>query len=69
MVQRPEQLGPAEVAAVYAAGVSRAALEDAVHVCANFSIIVRIADAFAFHVPSDAEFVASARQLLERGYR
>ena len=69
MVQRPDELGPADAAAVQAAGVSRAALEDAVAVCANFSIIVRIADAFEFHVPTDAEFLASARQLLERGYR
>jgi alkylhydroperoxidase family enzyme len=69
MTLHPDQLGPEDVRAALAAGVSRTALVDAVHVCANFSIIVRIADAFAFHVQTDAEFLASARQLLKRGYR
>jgi hypothetical protein len=69
MTMRPDELGPADAEAVYAAGVSRAALEDAVYVCANFSIIVRLAEAFEFHVPTDAEFLASAKQLLKRGYR
>jgi alkylhydroperoxidase family enzyme len=69
MSRTPDALGPDDVDAVYAAGVSRAALEDAIHVCANFSVIVRIADAFEFHIPSKADFIASAHQLLKRGYR
>lgn len=69
MTMRSDELSPADAEAVFAAGVSRAALEDAVYVCANFSIIVRIADAFEFHIPTEAQFVASARMLLERGYR
>ncbi len=68
MTMRPDELGPADAEAVYAAGVSRAALEDAVYVCANFSIIVRLADAFEFHIPTDAQFLTSAKRLLEKGY-
>jgi len=65
----PDDLGAADVEAAYAAGVSRDALEDAIHVCANFNVIVRIADAFEFEVPSKADFIATAHNLLKRGYR
>jgi hypothetical protein len=69
MTLDPDSLEPADVEAAYAAGVSRDALEDAIHVCANFSVIVRIADAFEFQVPSKADFLVAARSLLKRGYR
>jgi alkylhydroperoxidase family enzyme len=66
---RPEALGPEDAAAVRAAGVSDAALADAIHVCALFNTIDRIADALAFHVPprEDAERVAP--RFFARGYR
>ncbi|MGH3001084.1 MAG: hypothetical protein ACRDM1_00175, partial [Gaiellaceae bacterium] len=48
---RPEELEPADADAVRAAGVSDAALRDAVTVCALFSMIVRLADSFGWDVP------------------
>ncbi len=45
MTLRPDELGPADAEAVRAAGVSDAALENAVHVCAAFNMIARLGDA------------------------
>jgi alkylhydroperoxidase family enzyme len=64
----PEAFGPADVQAVRDAGVSDAAIEDALHVQAAFNTIVRVADAFDFHIPDAAGFRSSARMLLRRGY-
>lgn len=64
----PEAFVPADVQAVRDAGVSDAAIEDALHVQAAFNTIVRIADAFQFHVPDAAGFRSGARTLLKRGY-
>jgi alkylhydroperoxidase family enzyme len=44
MTVTPNELVPADADAVLAAGVSREALIDAIHVCALFSMIVRLAD-------------------------
>ena len=51
----PDALGPADVEAARSAGVSDEALEDAIHVCALFNVIDRIADALGFELP-DAEY-------------
>ena len=40
----------------------------AVHVCAAFSAIVRVADTFDFEISTPEEFDAGARVLLKRGY-
>ena len=64
----PEAFGEDDVQAVRDAGVSDAAIEDALHVQAAFNTIVRLADAFHFHVPDAAGFRAGARMLLKRGY-
>jgi hypothetical protein len=50
-------------------GVSRAALEDAIAVCALFSMIVRMADSLAFDVPPYESFLARAGAMLESGYK
>ena len=52
-----------------AAGVSDAALDDAIHVCAAFNLIDRVADALDFHVPDAARFARNAKWLLKRGYQ
>jgi hypothetical protein len=49
-------------------GVSRDALEDAVAVCALFSMIVRLADSLAFEVPPYEAFLARADTMLSTGY-
>ena len=51
-----------------AAGVSDEALIDAVHVCALFSMIVRLADSLGWDVPSFEEFSARADRMLATGY-
>jgi alkylhydroperoxidase family enzyme len=51
----PDAVAPADTERVLAAGVSREALEDAIHVCALFNVIDRIADALGFDLP-DAEY-------------
>jgi hypothetical protein len=69
MTIEPGELADTDADAVLAAGVSREALIDAIHVCALFNMIVRLADAFGWDVPPPAEFAARGRVLLESGYR
>ena len=51
-----------------AAGVRDEALVDAIHVAALFNMIVRVADALAFEVPSAESFRARAESMLAGGY-
>ena len=66
-------LHPADVTredadAVRAAGVSDEALIDAIHVCALFSMIVRLADSLGWDVPSFESFSERADAMLASGY-
>jgi alkylhydroperoxidase family enzyme len=63
-----ERVTAADVRALRAAGVTRAQLEDALHVSWAFNVITRLADAFEFHVGSQADFEMAAKVLLARGY-
>ncbi len=58
-----------DVKALLAKGVTRAQLEDALHVCFAFNVITRLADAFEFEVGPRAAFEVSAKMLLTRGYK
>ena len=69
MTLTPGELTSADSGTVLAAGVSRQALVDAIHVCALFSMIVRLADALGWDVPPHDAFAARGRVLLESGYR
>jgi alkylhydroperoxidase family enzyme len=62
-------LGPDDVRALDAAGVTRAQLEDALMVTWCFNVITRLADTFEFHVGPQASFDSSAKMLLTRGYK
>ncbi|MEX2178775.1 MAG: hypothetical protein WD801_08710 [Gemmatimonadaceae bacterium] len=64
----PEAVTAADVRPLRGAGISASAIEDAIHVCALFSIYVRLADAFEFDIPDAAGFQTSATMLLKRGY-
>lgn len=68
MTLTPDALGPADARAVREAGVSREAMEDALHVAMMFNVINRVADGLGFHVPDDEAFAASAKMLLRFGY-
>lgn len=69
MTLRPATLGPDDVARVRAAGVSDAALEDAIAVCAAFNVITRIADALGFRLHDEPSYRKMGATLLARGYR
>jgi len=69
MTVAPDKLVPADADDVLEAGVSRQQLVDAIHVCALFSMIVRLADALGWEVPPPEAFAARGRVLLEAGYR
>ena len=65
---RPDELRTQDAEAVLAAGVREDALIDAIHVAALFNMIVRLADSFGWHVPSDREFAARAEASLGSSY-
>jgi alkylhydroperoxidase family enzyme len=65
---RPDELNPADVEQARSAGVSEQALRDAATVCGLFSMIVRLADALDWDVPSPERLAARAPAMLEGGY-
>jgi alkylhydroperoxidase family enzyme len=65
----PGRVTAADVAPLRDAGLSDAAIEDAIHVCALFNIYDRMADTLGFEIPGPEGFAHSARMLLQRGYR
>jgi alkylhydroperoxidase family enzyme len=65
---RPEAVTTRDAATVLAAGVREDALIDAIHLAALFSMIVRLADSFGWHVPLDEELAARAETRLASSY-
>jgi hypothetical protein len=59
-------LSPGEACAP--AGVPPEQLVDALHVCALFNLIDRVADALGFDLPTDEEHAAYAPRFLAEGY-
>jgi alkylhydroperoxidase family enzyme len=72
VTRTPGEVTPADADAVRAAGVSDAAIEDALGVCFGFSLIARLADSFGFTPVSDViggdAMWAYGAGFLERGY-
>jgi uncharacterized peroxidase-related enzyme len=66
---REQAVGPDDMRAVLAAGVSPQQIDDALAVAFAFNTINRLANAFAFVVPGPRAFEAGAKFLLARGYR
>ena len=64
----PAELRPADVEPLRRAGVSDAAIEDAIHVCVLFNVYDRLADSLSFHLPGPDGYAASGRSLMQRGY-
>jgi AhpD family alkylhydroperoxidase len=58
-----------DIRAVLSAGVSHQQIEDALAVNFAFNTTDRLANAFAFDVPSQEGFEAGAKYLIKRGYR
>ena len=65
---RPDELRAQDAEDVLAAGVQEDALIDAIHIAALFSMIVRLADSFDWHVPLDRELAAGAGARLGSSY-
>ena len=64
----PDEVGPEDVRKLREAGLSQEAIRDAIYVCAVFSVIDRIADAFNFQVMGPEDLPNAARFLLKMGY-
>ncbi len=63
-----DQLTPADGQVLRDAGVSAQAATDAIGVALCFNLIDRLADSFAFEVPSPKVFAKGAPGMLKRGY-
>ena len=64
-----QAVAPADLRALFALGLTRRHVEDALAVCFAFNVITRLADTFEFEVGSPESFDAGAKHLLSRGYR
>jgi alkylhydroperoxidase family enzyme len=71
MTLEPAALGPDDVRAVLALGVSRQAVREAMHVAYLFNIYDRLADTLGWDVPAQESgfWASSAKMLLKRGYK
>ena len=68
MVERPAALNLADVAGAREAGVTDAALGDAAQICAAFTVLNKLADAFGWDILSEETYAERAASSLERGY-
>lgn len=70
MTLEPTALTPEDARTVLATGVSKPALQDAIHVAYLFNIYDRLADALGWHVPdaSSGFYKGAAKRLLTKGY-
>jgi uncharacterized peroxidase-related enzyme len=66
---RPDEIGPEDVAPLRAAGLSDEEIADAIHVCALFNVINRVADSLGFETADANGYQTGARMLLDRGYQ
>jgi uncharacterized peroxidase-related enzyme len=65
---RPAEVGPDDAVVLRAAGLSDEEIESAVHVCALFNIINRVADSLGFETADADGYEKGARRLLSAGY-
>jgi alkylhydroperoxidase family enzyme len=65
-----QSLGPNDVRAVLAKGVSKAAIAEALEVAFLFNVYDRLADTMGWHVPDKRSgyYNAAAKRLLKDGY-
>lgn len=66
---RPDEIGPEDMAPLRAAGLSDEEIEDAIHVCALFNVINRVADTLGFEEADANGYQTGARLLLAGGYK
>jgi alkylhydroperoxidase family enzyme len=68
VTREPAAVAAADVEALKRLGLSRKDVEDALLVAFCFNLIVRLADAFGWKLPSPEEHKRSAKFLLSKGY-
>ena len=66
---RPEQLGPADVRAVLATGVTREMIRDAFYVAFLFNGYDRLADTLGWELPDPKDYAKAGKFLLKKGYQ
>ncbi len=66
-----EALGPEDMRAAMATGVTKEALLEAMHVAYLFNVYDRLADTLGWDVPAERSgyYRVAAKRLIERGYR
>jgi len=69
MTLRPGELTPADAEPLRAAGLSDEEIADAIHVCAAFNLINRLADALGWEMMDDVAVHRYADLLLKMGYK
>jgi len=69
MTLHPQELGPADVVPLRQAGLSDEEIADAIHVCANFNLINRLADALGWKMQTEVAIHRYADLLLKIGYK
>ena len=69
MTLNPQDLGPADVAPLREAGLSDEEIADAIHICAIFNLINRLADAMGWEAQKDVAIHRFADLLLKIGYK
>jgi alkylhydroperoxidase family enzyme len=67
-VLSPDELTPSDIGDARQAGLSDAAIRDALYVSTLFNLVDRLADSLGFEVPSPISFRRSAASLLRHGY-
>ena len=65
----PTELGPTDIRAVLATGVSREGIRDAFYVAFLFNTYDRLADTLGWELPDSAYYPKAGKFLLKKGYR
>ncbi|HVR78382.1 MAG TPA: hypothetical protein VMS99_08300 [Acidimicrobiia bacterium] len=64
----PDRVGPDDVRPLLEAGISEEAISDAIHICALFNLIDRVADALGVEALPESKAIKGARFIVESGY-
>ena len=66
---RPDAIGPADIRAVLATGVTREMIRDAFYVAFLFNTYDRLADTLGWELPDQAFYPRAGKFLLKKGYQ
>jgi alkylhydroperoxidase family enzyme len=66
--KRPDVLGPADIRAVLATGVTREMIRDAFYVAFLFNTYDRLADTLGWELPDQPYYAKAGKFLLKKGY-